>query len=144
MRQALSYLGRLRAPRDAALGTSYQWYELRTSPLVNDVDYKGLSSISSLMSVNTNRGIPKHLRLIDDRPAARGTGISVPVYQRTSRFVWANIVKPEVFGTYQKIPGTGDERAFAISMVNRYTHRPYMNAEVLEYLQLRYIKNVSK
>jgi hypothetical protein len=24
-----------------------------------------------------------------------------------------------------------DERAFAISMVNRYTHRPYMNAEVL-------------
>jgi hypothetical protein len=37
-----------------------------------------------------------------------------------------------------------DERAFAISMVNRYTHRPYMNAEVLEYLQLRYIKNVSK
>ena len=37
-----------------------------------------------------------------------------------------------------------DERAFAISMVNRYTHRPYMNSEVLEYLQLRYIKNVSK
>ena len=24
-----------------------------------------------------------------------------------------------------------DERAFAISMVNRYTHRPYMNAEIL-------------
>ncbi len=41
------------------------------------------------------------------RPAARGTGISVPVYQRTSRFAWANSVKPEVFGTYQKIPGTG-------------------------------------
>ena len=35
---------------------------------------------------------------------------------------------------------TRDERAFAISMVNRYTHRPYMNAEVLEYLQLRYIQ----
>ena len=33
-----------------------------------------------------------------------------------------------------------DERAFAISMVNRYTHLPYMNAEVIEYLQLRYIK----
>ena len=28
-------------------------------------------------------------------------------------------------------------------MVNRYMRRPYMNAEVLEYLQLRYIKNVS-
>ena len=38
---------------------------------------------------------------------------------------------------------TRDERAFAISMVNRYTHRPYMNAEVLEYLQLRYIKKMS-
>jgi hypothetical protein len=39
-------------------------------------------------------------------PAARGTGISVPSYLCTSRFVWANSIKPEVFGTYQKIPGT--------------------------------------
>ena len=43
-----------------------------------------------------------------------------------------------------RVDRDSDERAFAISMVNRYTHRPYMNAEVLEYLQLRYIKNVSK
>ncbi len=41
------------------------------------------------------------------RPAARGTGISVPVYLCTSSFVWANSVKPDVCGTYQKIPGTG-------------------------------------
>ena len=27
-----------------------------------------------------------------------------------SVFVWANRVKIEVFGTYQKIPGTGQER----------------------------------
>merc|ERR1712216_1020530 len=43
-----------------------------------------------------------------------------------------------------RVVAHADERAFAISMVNRYTHRPYMNSEVLEYLQLRYIKNVSK
>ena len=32
----------------------------------------------------------------------------VPVYQRTSHFVWANSLVPDNFGTYQKIPGTRD------------------------------------